>query len=168
MAVRTVHASAEFSFRLQDRAKKFQCRKMKPCIPIFFPAMCKESIWERKERKTSQNWTNRVVFRSHTGWTHAHVPSRVDFTSYFPNMRKNLIFKLSKHSKVYKYPLEEDIRGQSEKIEENTRRTASQSTQKWVSIKIEDSPFNFFRSFIEFFMSCDYSDFEMFSFRIMN
>ncbi|KAG4188102.1 hypothetical protein ERO13_A08G142266v2 [Gossypium hirsutum] len=44
MAVRTVHASAEFSFRLQDRAKKFQCRKMKPCIPIFFPAMCKVDI----------------------------------------------------------------------------------------------------------------------------
>lgn len=39
---------------------------------------------------------------SHTGWTHGHVPNRVDFTTCIPNVqKKNVIFKFFEHSKVY-------------------------------------------------------------------
>ncbi|MBA0665495.1 hypothetical protein Goklo_005344 [Gossypium klotzschianum] len=51
---------------------------------------------------------------------------------------KNSIFRLSEHSKVYTYQLEEDLRGRPEKIEENTRRTPSKSTWKLISLKIKD------------------------------
>lgn len=40
LEVRISHAFAELSFRLQDRAKKFQCRKMNEALYCnFFPAM---------------------------------------------------------------------------------------------------------------------------------
>ncbi|XP_040952106.1 uncharacterized protein [Gossypium hirsutum] len=48
---------------------------------------------------------------SHMGWTHGRVshsdvPDRVNFATCIPNTRKIVIFRLSGHSKEYKYQIE--------------------------------------------------------------
>ncbi|KHG29634.1 D-amino acid dehydrogenase small subunit [Gossypium arboreum] len=82
--------------------------------------------------------------QSHMGVSHGHVPAEPKFSP----IRKRPILRALRHSKAYKYTLEEEKRGDVEEESRNCSRKADRSISKAeFTIKTEDLPSNSLRIF---------------------